>query len=572
MRRDNSTAANTRIVGQVIGGEFGRVAIRQKAGIEMEIGDILVLEEKDYNILLMVFDLQYASQMDDKMHEMISGVSLEEDSSGNVQFYEPNLVNYVIAHVKPLVRVKKGGSPADGEPVSTMTKTLPPFTSKLRSIEEEDLKFLDGGKDGLFVGRIRSGSEVKNVEVRLPINKIFTHHVLISATTGRGKSNLVKSMLWHVLESRAHVGILVLDAHDEYYSGFVGGSSMGGSSMGVGRRDAGPGQRPYGLRDHPDAVRKVAYYSVARDKRLPGTRTLLINIQSVKPDHFDGVVDFSEAQRGAIHTYYNRYKEQWIRNLMTINTTDTDGSREEGTDDKRSKKFSASTLNIIRRKLEMVLGLYNGPDNTLRAGNTIFDVDDRGGLTIREITDMIERGQIVVLDTSHLHSETELVVGNIIASELLNRYKRYKITGELRHKPVTSIVIEEAPRVIGADVLKSGNSNIYATIAREGRKFKVGLTAITQLSSVIPRSILANMNTKIILGNELKQERMALIDSASQDLSDDDKNIASLNIGEAIITSVFVPFAMPVKIPLFEDVAASAARHKRHTNSVRVFG
>jgi len=151
MRRDNSTAANTRIVGQVIGGEFGRVAIRQKAGIEMEIGDILVLEEKDYNILLMVFDLQYASQMDDKMHEMISGVSLEEDSSGNVQFYEPNLVNYVIAHVKPLVRVKKGGSPADGEPVSTMTKTLPPFTSKLRSIEEEDLKFLDGGKDGLAV-------------------------------------------------------------------------------------------------------------------------------------------------------------------------------------------------------------------------------------------------------------------------------------------------------------------------------------------------------------------------------------------------------------------------------------
>ena len=62
------------------------------------------------------------------------------------------------------------------------------------------------------------------------------------------------------------------------------------------------------------------------------------------------------------------------------------------------------------------------------------------------------------------------------------------------------------------------------------------------------------MNTKIILGNEMKQEREAIIASASQDLSEDDKNIASLDKGEAIITSIFVPFAMPIKIPLFEDI------------------
>ena len=70
----------------------------------------------------------------------------------------------------------------------------------------------------------------------------------------------------------------------------------------------------------------------------------------------------------------------------------------------------------------------------------------------------------------------------------------------------------------------------------------------------LPISILANMNTKIILGNEMKQEREAIIASASQDLSEDDKNIASLDKGEAIITSIFVPFAMPIKIPLFEDI------------------
>jgi len=122
----------------------------------------------------------------------------------------------------------------------------------------------------------------------------------------------------------------------------------------------------------------------------------------------------------------------------------------------------------------------------------------------------------------------------------------------LKDKPVISVVLEEAPRVLGKEALEKG-PNIFSTIAREGRKFKVGLFAITQLPSLIPRQILANMNTKIILGIEMGPERDAIIQSSAQDLSDDDRNIASLDKGEAIITSNFARFATPVKIPLFEE-------------------
>ena len=133
------------------------------------------------------------------------------------------------------------------------------------------------------------------------------------------------------------------------------------------------------------------------------------------------------------------------------------------------------------------------------------------------------------------------------------RYRHHKITGSLQEKPVISIVLEEAPRVLGKKALEKGH-NIFETIAREGRKFKVGLTAITQLPSLIPRQILANINTKIILGIEMKPERQAIIESASQDLSEDDRNIASLDKGEAIITSNFTKFATPIKIPFFEEL------------------
>ena len=131
--------------------------------------------------------------------------------------------------------------------------------------------------------------------------------------------------------------------------------------------------------------------------------------------------------------------------------------------------------------------------------------------------------------------------------------------GSLEQKPVVSVVLEEAPRVLGKEALEHG-SNIFSTIAREGRKFKIGLTAITQLPSLIPRDILANINTKIILGIEMKPERTAIIESASQDLSDDDRTIASLDIGEALISSNFSKFAIPVKIPNFEDIVKNSEK------------
>ncbi|MBI2661002.1 ATP-binding protein, partial [Candidatus Woesearchaeota archaeon] len=181
--------------------------------------------------------------------------------------------------------------------------------------------------------------------------------------------------------------------------------------------------------------------------------------------------------------------------------------------------------------------------------------------TISDICKQLEDGRLVIVDTSSFSGSVELLIGSLIAHEIFNRYKHYKIAGSLPDKPIVSIVLEEAPRVLGKEILESG-PNIFSTIAREGRKFKIGLFAITQLPSLIPREILANINTKIILGTEMKPERQAIIESASQDLSDDDRTIASLDVGEALLTSNFVKFVMPLKIPFFEEFAKTSLEHK----------
>ncbi len=506
------------ILGQVIGGKTAQILIREKSGKKIEIGDLLVADE-DSKIILQVYDLAYGSQIPQIRRELMAGLNLEGFGS-DLTFMEPELRNYRIAALKAIVTI------AENE--VKIPKTLPSFFSSLRIINKEDLKFLEKPDDPVYIGKIRSGSKVLDVDVYLNGTDAFTHHLVIPATTGRGKSNLVRVMLWSIL-GLDKFGVLVLDPHDEYYGRFK-----------------------KGLKDHPKAKEGLLYYS---SNPPTGANTLVINLKSISPMHFQGIVNFTDAQSDAIKRYYNSYGEGWIENIMR-------GTEIEG--------VAPRTLEVLQRRFDNILGVYIDDLGQLQCRTRVFS-DKAGATTTSDITNALENGKMVTVDTSRLIDEAELLIGSIVVGEMFNRYQRYKSEGILDEKPIVSVVIEEAPRVLGKEVLENMGNNIYSTVAREGRKFRVGLIAITQLISLIPRQILANMNTKLILGNEMSVERNAVIESAAQDLSTDDRNIASLDKGEAIISSNFTKFAIPVKIPLFEDYLKTTISHQsRKTKPVFV--
>ena len=484
--------------GQVISGEFGKILIRQKSDQKIELGELLVADTKDGKIILQVYDLIYGSQISQSNLELISGIRLEENTK--LELLEPELRNYNLALLKNLITIKNKNV--------MICKNLPNVFSDVKEITKEDLTFLTTPKNPLYIGKLRSGSKVLDVDIFLEGDKVLTHHILIPATTGRGKSNLTSCMLWNCLE-KDYCGTLVLDPHDEYY-----------------------GRNKIGLKDHKKK-NNLVYYT---PKNVPaGCKTLKINLKVIKPQHFNGVVDWTDAQKEALSAYYRKYGATWIESIIL---------------EKPVEGFSEATLAVIKRRLLQLLDL-SFRENQLFC-NGAFDL--QAGITIvKDICNELESSKIVIIDTSNFSGAVEILIGSLIATEILNKYKSYKIEGTLKEKPVISIVLEEAPRVLGKEVLEKG-SNIFSTIAREGRKFKVGLMAITQLPSLIPRQILANMNTKIILGVEMQPERQAIIESASQDLSNDSRTIASLDIGEALISSNFTKFAIPIKIPLFEDL------------------
>ncbi|MEM2131554.1 MAG: ATP-binding protein [Candidatus Woesearchaeota archaeon] len=508
-----------KIKGIIISGKFGEIIARQKSYSEIEIGELLIADNKNLNennhdlknkkqskTIFQVYDLIYGSQISSQNLELISGLKLEENSE--LYFMDEKLRSYNLAILKNLLVI-------DDNKIK-LAKNLPDFFSELREIKKEDLAFLTMPENSLFLGNLRSGSKVLDVPIYLKGDDVLSHHILIPATTGRGKSNLTYVMLWDLLD-KDYAGILVLDPHDEYY-----------------------GRNKLGLKDHHS--KKLVYYTPSN---VPaGQRTLKINLKQLLPYHFDGSLDLTTAQKEAINVYYREYNENWIEALLLEKET--------------KSEINESTLAVLKRKFSQLLDIDFDSIKIYPKG--IFDLN-LGKTTIIDICNELEKRKIVIIDTSSFSGNIEILIGSLITTEIFNRYKNYKSDGSLKDKPIINIILEEAPRVLGKEVLEKG-SNIFSTIAREGRKFKIGLTAITQLPSLIPREILANMNTKIILGIEMQQERQAIIESASQDLSKDARAIASLDKGEAIITSNFTKFAIPVKIPLFEEFAKKTEKQE----------
>ena len=381
---------------QVIGGQFGKVLVRQKQGMDLEIGEILVVDNKSNRMFLQVCDLLYGSQVSQQNIELASGLDMEENSG--LEFLEPHMRNYNLALLKNLFTVSNNNASA--------SKCLPEFFAKVREVKEEDLRFLTTPQNPLFVGKLRSGSKVLDFDINLDGEKALAEHVLISASTGKGKSNLVKVMLWNLVD-KDYCGCLVLDPHDEYY-----------------------GRNGFGLKDHEKSS-SVVYYSC---QNVPaGCKSLKINLRCVTPQHFNGVVNWSDPQRQALFYFFKKYGKDWIA-AIAKNV------------DPNESLFQEATVNVVRRTLWNLLDLTIIDGKVVSKG--VFD-EVSGESTVREIVRELEEGKTVIVDTSSFSGELEILIGSLILSDLFTSYRKHKLQGSLKDKPVVTVVLEEAQGCLG---------------------------------------------------------------------------------------------------------------------------
>lgn len=160
-----------------------------------------------------------------------------------------------------------------------------------------------------------------------------------------------------------------------------------------------------------------------------------------------------------------------------------------------------------------------------------------------DILSDLEPGKANVIDLGSVDEDyADVIVSHVMRKAL---YKRKK--AEL---PPLFLILEEAH--ILAPAYRSTLSKYWAErIAREGRKFGVGLCLVSQRPKSLDSNSLSQANNAIIM-KLIEPNDQRHVQQASERLSDDLlAHLPSLNTGEAIIIGSCIPVPAMVKIRLF---------------------
>jgi DNA helicase HerA-like ATPase len=167
---------------------------------------------------------------------------------------------------------------------------------------------------------------------------------------------------------------------------------------------------------------------------------------------------------------------------------------------------------------------------------------------------LLKNGKINIINLVELTERQANIVVSYFLQELLEDRKKGRATGEKDPRFVAPVlaVIEEAHVFIpkGEDT----ETKYYASkVAREGRKFGLGLVIVSQRPRSLDANILSQMGSLAVM-RMIQQDDQAQVASASEALSEDlIEQLTSLNSGEAIFAGQWVNLPAFVRIEEVKD-------------------
>lgn len=379
-------------------------------------------------------------------------------------------------------------------------------------------------------GDIEIGSLITdpNVKVGLDLNELCTKHLAILAMTGYGKSNTLAVLLLRLLNKLPHPRILLVDTHSEYIMLASNESPIRDkvtvfapigrfqeliNSLGIKTHDL---EIPYWLLTIDE------WYSLLNlDIRATKQRRILRDaIRSAKREVLPGA-NVNDP------VYFN------IERLRKII--------------ERSKDSSAQDLLL---KLDDILEVEEyafilNPLNSL-------SIMEREGIesVIRYVSRPILISGLKILALGGLSSEIQ----NAVVSMILRFMFRIAVEAKLRGTPIpTLIAIEEAH--IYAPQAATPTRGILERIAKEGRKFGLGLIIISQRPRELSETVLAQCGNLIALRTVNPSDQQHIQRSLEDVTSMIITTLPGLGKGEAVISGPMVPLPCVVQIDAFENVA-----------------
>ena len=332
----------------------------------------------------------------------------------------------------------------------------------------------------------------RDVDVNVEANPILSRHLAILAMTGAGKSNTVSVLIDQLLNY--NVPVFVFDMHGEYV-----GAEFPNGDVNVIRPKINP-----------------TYMSFGEIKKL-------VNIPKtgyIQERHFRRA--FKEAK----------------------------GMIEDGT--APSNNFLQIMYDILEKDSlvegsdKQIVDVMNKIDDSMDKYSNIFDKE------AGNILSSIKIGHVNVLDLSQSdESIANVLVSHIMRNSLQMRKNHvHGNVGKTLDFPVF-FILEEA-HILAPNKRDSDSKRWIQRVAREGRKFGLGLCLVSQSPKTVDHDALSQMNNMIIL-RLVEPEDQRHVQSASESLSQDLINqLPSLNVGEAIVLGLMSNVPTLVKIDEFK--------------------
>jgi hypothetical protein len=211
--------------------------------------------------------------------------------------------------------------------------------------------------------------------------------------------------------------------------------------------------------------------------------------------------------------------------------------KKAGDVDKSARKTVAAIRKRIRHLIDEGKGLHSSSSELIEG-----------------VFKYLRQGKTVIVDLSLKDSMDASIISTILVRKLFEHNKSEFTSNKLGAVIETVIFVEEAQNVLSEKLVKT-EANPFVRCAKEGRKFKLGMVAITQRPSAISEEIRTQAENffAFYMGN-----------------SDDIKALVKSNIHYEGVISTFIQretikgnlymvssdraFVVPVRVMLFEDL------------------
>ncbi|MCT0206497.1 ATP-binding protein [Synechococcus sp. CS-1332] len=440
--------------------------------------------------------------------------------------------------------------PTVGDDVHVITRDL--LETIYRSIRTDT---------SIDVGVLSSSSGIAGT---LDLDRMVSRHLAVVGSTGAGKSNLVSVLLDSIsTQGFPSARVIVIDPHGEY------GTAVGDNGYVFGVVAAPqPLVVPYW------ALPAEEFISVAlgplsqgaetavRDAILELRRDSASRLPNPPPDAVitaDSPIPFS-ARR--LWFELDDYERQTLQNRTTGELANL---LDEGDPQSlRPNRYPPpSTGNVapfvgarrgITRQLELMRSRLSDaryqflfePGSELTpnlAGDTTSDLD-------RLVASWIGHDRpITVFDTSGLPQEVmSLTAGTMLRIVYDSLFWAGDLAISGRQQPLL-VVIDEAHRIFPATG-ESPAKRLAAQIAKEGRKYGVGLMVVTQRPSEIDETVLSQCGTMIALRLSNARDRGIVAGTMPDDLGNLTAMLPALRTGEGLVTGEAMPIPSRIRFRL----------------------